>query len=91
MMFHTHTHTHTHPGSLWIFAIKWPIHLLCTLPTLSIAGDLESGRKVHTMHGGRKGTEAKHKGHTAHVLCMAICTDAKFLVRMLTLVKMRYY
>ena len=44
------------------------------------SGDLETGKKIHTVHGGRKGTEKKHKGHTAQVLCMAISTDGKFLV-----------
>lgn len=42
---------------------------------------MESGKKVHKMAGGRKGTEERHVGHTAHVLSMAISSDGKYLVR----------
>ncbi|KAM4612649.1 U3 small nucleolar RNA-interacting protein 2 isoform 2-T2 [Polymixia lowei] len=44
-----------------------------------IKWDVESGKKVHTIAGGRKGTEDRHVGHTAHVLCMAISSDGKYL------------
>uniref|UniRef100_A0A667X3B6 U3 small nucleolar RNA-interacting protein 2 n=1 Tax=Myripristis murdjan TaxID=586833 RepID=A0A667X3B6_9TELE len=44
-----------------------------------IKWDVESGRKLHTIAGGRKGTEDRHVGHTAHVLCMAISSDGKYL------------
>ncbi|KAL4655971.1 U3 small nucleolar RNA-interacting protein 2 [Arapaima gigas] len=44
-----------------------------------IKWDVESGRKLHTVPGGRKGTEDRHVGHTAHVLCMAISSDGKYL------------
>lgn len=48
-------------------------------------GDVESGKKLHTIPGGRKGTEDRHVGHTAHILCMAISSDGKYLVREATL------
>lgn len=44
------------------------------------SGDIETGKKLHTIPGGRKGTEAQHVGHTAHILCMAISSDGKYLV-----------
>lgn len=45
------------------------------------SGEVESGRKVQKIAGGRKGTEERHVGHTGHVLCMAISSDGKYLVR----------
>lgn len=47
----------------------------------SAAGDVESGKKLHVIPGGKKGTEAQHIGHTAHILSMAISSDGKYLVR----------
>uniref|UniRef100_A0A7N8XYV7 U3 small nucleolar RNA-interacting protein 2 n=1 Tax=Mastacembelus armatus TaxID=205130 RepID=A0A7N8XYV7_9TELE len=41
--------------------------------------DVESGKKLHTIPGGRKGTEDRHVGHTAHILCMAMSSDGKYL------------
>ncbi|XP_016123755.1 U3 small nucleolar RNA-interacting protein 2-like [Sinocyclocheilus grahami] len=41
--------------------------------------EVEGGKKVHKIAGGRKGTEARHVGHTAHILCMAISSDGKYL------------
>ncbi|MBN3302111.1 U3IP2 protein, partial [Amia calva] len=44
-----------------------------------IKWDVESGKKLFTIPGGRKGTEDRHVGHTAHILCMAISSDGKYL------------
>ncbi|TFK00856.1 ryanodine receptor 1 [Platysternon megacephalum] len=44
-----------------------------------IKWDVESGKKLHVIPGGKKGTEAQHVGHTAHVLSMAISSDGKYL------------
>uniref|UniRef100_A0A8D0BQG1 U3 small nucleolar RNA-interacting protein 2 n=1 Tax=Salvator merianae TaxID=96440 RepID=A0A8D0BQG1_SALMN len=44
-----------------------------------IKWDVESGKKLHVIHRGKKGTEDGHAGHTAHILCMAISSDGKFL------------
>ncbi|XP_037346361.1 U3 small nucleolar RNA-interacting protein 2 isoform X2 [Pungitius pungitius] len=44
-----------------------------------IKWDVESGKKLHTVPGGRKGTQDRHVGHTAHILCMAISSDGKYL------------
>lgn len=44
-----------------------------------IKWDVETGKKLHTIPGGRKGTEDRHVGHTAHILCMAISSDGKYL------------
>uniref|UniRef100_A0A8C4XE79 U3 small nucleolar RNA-interacting protein 2 n=1 Tax=Erpetoichthys calabaricus TaxID=27687 RepID=A0A8C4XE79_ERPCA len=44
-----------------------------------IKWDVETGKKVCTVPGGRKGTEDRHVGHTAHVLCMAVSSDGKYL------------
>uniref|UniRef100_A0A7N6AYD7 U3 small nucleolar RNA-interacting protein 2 n=1 Tax=Anabas testudineus TaxID=64144 RepID=A0A7N6AYD7_ANATE len=44
-----------------------------------IKWDVASGKKLHTIPGGRKGTEDRHVGHTAHILCMAISSDGKYL------------
>ena len=43
-------------------------------------GSLKEKRKVHVIHGGRKGTEKKHVGHTGHVMAMALSSDGKYLV-----------
>ncbi|XP_067936609.1 U3 small nucleolar RNA-interacting protein 2-like isoform X2 [Watersipora subatra] len=45
-----------------------------------IKWNVELKKKVITIHGGRKGTESSHKGHTSHVLSMAISTTNKYLV-----------
>ncbi|PIK53491.1 putative U3 small nucleolar RNA-interacting protein 2-like [Apostichopus japonicus] len=44
-----------------------------------IKWNIATRRKEHVIHGGRKGTEDKHKGHTDHVLCMAISSNNKYL------------
>ena len=44
------------------------------------SGCMETYRRVHVVPGGRKGTENTHKGHTTHILSMAISTDNKYLV-----------
>ncbi|KAI4880993.1 hypothetical protein NFI96_012562 [Prochilodus magdalenae] len=44
-----------------------------------IKWEAESGKKVQKIAGGRKGTEDRHIGHTAHILCMAISSDGKYL------------
>ncbi|KAF7693446.1 hypothetical protein HF521_008762 [Silurus meridionalis] len=44
-----------------------------------IKWEVESGKKVQKIPGGRKGTEERHVGHTGHVLCMAISSDGKYL------------
>ncbi|XP_060580979.1 U3 small nucleolar RNA-interacting protein 2-like isoform X1 [Ruditapes philippinarum] len=44
-----------------------------------IKWSLKEKRKVHVIHGGRKGTEKKHVGHTGHVLAMALSSDGKYL------------
>ncbi|XP_005094160.1 U3 small nucleolar RNA-interacting protein 2 isoform X2 [Aplysia californica] len=41
--------------------------------------DVQSGLKVKTIKGGRKGTEDVHIGHTDHILCLAISSDGNFL------------
>lgn len=53
---------------------------LLILPFSSVtAGDVENGKRLHTIAGGRKGTEDRHVGHTAHVLCISISSDGKYL------------
>ncbi|XP_077385486.1 U3 small nucleolar RNA-interacting protein 2 isoform X1 [Festucalex cinctus] len=44
-----------------------------------IKWDVESGKKLRVIPGGRKGTEDRHVGHTAQVLCMSVSSDAKYL------------
>ncbi|KAI5607086.1 U3 small nucleolar RNA-interacting protein 2 isoform X1 [Silurus asotus] len=44
-----------------------------------IKWEVESGKKVQKIPGGRKGTEERHVGHTGHILCMAISSDGKYL------------
>ncbi|XP_078596304.1 U3 small nucleolar RNA-interacting protein 2-like isoform X3 [Branchiostoma floridae x Branchiostoma japonicum] len=44
-----------------------------------IKWNIAEGKKEKVVAGGRKGTEDKHQGHTAHVLCLAISSDNKFL------------
>ncbi|KAL4225880.1 pre-rRNA processing protein [Mactra antiquata] len=44
-----------------------------------IKWSLRDRKKVKVIHGGRKGTEKKHIGHTGHILSMAISSDGKFL------------
>lgn len=44
-----------------------------------IKWSVSDGKKVHKIPGGRKGCEKTHVGHTAHVLCMAVSSDGKYL------------
>ncbi|CAH1782690.1 unnamed protein product [Owenia fusiformis] len=44
-----------------------------------IKWDVKTHKKLKVIHGGRKGTETKHKGHTAHILALALSSDGKFL------------
>nr|XP_028574561.1 U3 small nucleolar RNA-interacting protein 2 [Podarcis muralis] len=44
-----------------------------------IKWDVESGKKVHVIRRGKKGTKDSHVGHTAHILSMAISSDGKYL------------
>ena len=44
-------------------------------------GEVESGKRLCVVPGGKKGTEERHMGHASHVLCMAISSDGKYLVR----------
>ncbi|NXD72776.1 U3IP2 protein, partial [Eolophus roseicapillus] len=41
--------------------------------------EVESGKKLCVVPGGKKGTEERHMGHSSHVLCMAISSDGKYL------------
>lgn len=43
-------------------------------------GDAVEGKRLHTIPGGRKGTEDTHTGHTDHIFCLAMSSDGKFLV-----------
>ncbi|KAK4815051.1 hypothetical protein QYF61_015335, partial [Mycteria americana] len=42
-------------------------------------GEVESGKRLCVVPGGKKGTEEQHMGHASHVLCMAISSDGKYL------------
>ncbi|XP_066472207.1 U3 small nucleolar RNA-interacting protein 2 isoform X2 [Tiliqua scincoides] len=44
-----------------------------------IKWDVERKRKLHVIHGTKKGMEDSHTGHTAHILSMAISSDGKYL------------
>ncbi|KAM9271826.1 LOW QUALITY PROTEIN: U3 small nucleolar RNA-interacting protein 2 [Cariama cristata] len=41
--------------------------------------EVESGKRLCVVPGGKKGTEERHMGHASHVLCMAISSDGKYL------------
>ncbi|NWY75585.1 U3IP2 protein, partial [Erithacus rubecula] len=43
------------------------------------AGEVDSGKRLCVVPGGKKGTEERHMGHASHVLCMAISSDGKYL------------
>ncbi|KAG9471473.1 U3 small nucleolar RNA-interacting protein 2 [Eleutherodactylus coqui] len=55
---------HVFSGSKDCSIIKWSI---------------SDGKKVHKIPGGRKGCEDRHIGHTAHILCIALSSDGKYL------------
>ncbi|KAK3101547.1 hypothetical protein FSP39_004378 [Pinctada imbricata] len=44
-----------------------------------IKWDVANRKRMQTIHGGLKGTEQSHTGHTSHVLCMALSSDGKYL------------
>lgn len=44
-----------------------------------IKWDVTSGKRIHTIEGKRKGAEERYIGHAAHILCMAISSDNKYL------------
>ncbi|NXL44747.1 U3IP2 protein, partial [Podilymbus podiceps] len=41
--------------------------------------EVESGKRLCVVPGGKKGTEEQHMGHASHILCMAISSDSKYL------------
>ncbi|NXI38790.1 U3IP2 protein, partial [Galbula dea] len=41
--------------------------------------EVESGKRLCVVPGGKKGTEERHLGHASQVLCMAISSDGKYL------------
>ncbi|OWK63641.1 U3 small nucleolar RNA-interacting protein 2 [Lonchura striata] len=43
------------------------------------AGEVDSGKRLCVVPGGKKGTEERHMGHASQVLCMAISSDGKYL------------
>lgn len=47
-----------------------------------VPGSVESGRKLHVIPRAKKGSEGQPPGHSTHVLCMAISSDGKYLVRL---------
>ncbi|XP_064931116.1 U3 small nucleolar RNA-interacting protein 2 [Columba livia] len=44
-----------------------------------IKWEVESGKRLCVVPGGKKGTEEQHMGHASQVLCMAISSDGKYL------------
>ncbi|NXQ35070.1 U3IP2 protein, partial [Alaudala cheleensis] len=41
--------------------------------------EVDSGKRLCVVPGGKKGTEERNMGHASHVLCMAISSDSKYL------------
>ncbi|NWZ01725.1 U3IP2 protein, partial [Loxia curvirostra] len=41
--------------------------------------EVDSGKRLCVVPGGKKGTEERHMGHASQVLCMAISSDGKYL------------
>ncbi|NWT42343.1 U3IP2 protein, partial [Chroicocephalus maculipennis] len=41
--------------------------------------EVESGKRLCVVPGGKKGTEEQNMGHASHILCMAISSDGKYL------------
>ncbi|XP_041281874.1 U3 small nucleolar RNA-interacting protein 2 [Onychostruthus taczanowskii] len=44
-----------------------------------IKWEVDSGKRLCVVPGGKKGTEERHMGHASQVLCMAISSDGKYL------------
>ncbi|XP_053845201.1 U3 small nucleolar RNA-interacting protein 2 [Vidua macroura] len=44
-----------------------------------IKWEVDSGKRLCVVPGGKKGTEEQHMGHASQVLCMAISSDGKYL------------
>lgn len=53
--------------------ITWPL-LFCFL------GNVDTGKKLHVIPRGPKGSEKQPTGHTSHILCLAVSSDGKYLV-----------
>ncbi|KFQ93516.1 U3 small nucleolar RNA-interacting protein 2, partial [Nipponia nippon] len=43
--------------------------------------EVESGKGLCVVAGGKKGAEERHRGHASHVLCVSISSDGKYVVR----------
>lgn len=54
----------------------------CDFPPRFVAGSVETGRKLHVIPRAKKGAQGQPAGHSSHVLCMAISSDGKYLVRL---------
>lgn len=68
-----------HPGPhLSLQSIPHPSSLF---PPHLVAGSVENGRKLHVIPRAKKGAEGQPPGHSSHILCMAISSDGKYLVR----------
>ncbi|XP_009458900.1 PREDICTED: U3 small nucleolar RNA-interacting protein 2 [Nipponia nippon] len=46
-----------------------------------IKWEVESGKGLCVVAGGKKGAEERHRGHASHVLCVSISSDGKYVVR----------
>lgn len=58
-----------------------PVLASSSLSLLLASGSVESGRKLHVIPRAKKGPEGQPPGHSSHVLCMAVSSDSKYLVR----------
>ena len=48
--------------------------------TFCFTGSLHTGKKLHVIPRGPKGSEKQPTGHTSHILCLAVSSDGKYLV-----------
>ena len=45
-----------------------------------LLGNVRTGKKVHVIPRGPKGSEKQPTGHTSHILCLAVSSDGRYLV-----------
>lgn len=65
---------------IFIYCVFW-FYITTAVYTVLFIGNIETGKKEGKILCSIKADRTKSKGHTGHVLCLAVTSDNKYLVR----------